>query len=100
MGAGRPNDEEGFVMEEQRKMVLVHQDLEEQKEALDRDRDELRSANAQMDVEIAKGQEAVTRLQTQADAMEDENARKRRENEAMREKIRRMKERLAQLESK
>jgi hypothetical protein len=53
--------------------------------------------NAKLDVEIAKGEDAVERLTARADNLQDENDQRRRDNAAMRERIRLMREQLAEM---
>ena len=61
------------------------------------EREDLVAINARMDEEIAKGEDTVKRLTSHADTLEDENEKRRLKNEAMRERIRKMREQLAEM---
>ena len=61
------------------------------------EREDLVERNADIDREIARGEDVRDRLQARADNMEEENDQRRKHNAEMREKIRLMKEQLAKM---
>lgn len=74
--------------------------LAAQKEAVERECETLRAVNAKMDTLITDSEATVKVLYAKAEQMEEYNAKKREENEALREKLRVMREQLAKLEAR
>lgn len=66
-------------------------ELDEHLLRINKEREVLQKINGRMDIEIEKGTGMVTQLRERADALEEENEKKRAENEALRQRIAKMK---------
>ena len=68
--------------------------MSDELERLNGERGALEAANQRMDVEIERGSVVVEQLRGHAEALEADNEKRRAENAALRERIRRMHEML------